>query len=178
MIDPAEMDRLMATIRQLVRAELSRLTYGGTYDYTVTAYADGLLTAQPTDTTTALPPITASLRGCMLAETVTPSVGGHAMVRFLNYSPTRPVIVGLTSTPVDSAIDASGAANLGPTAAAVVLADGDTGVARLGDQVTFFLPPNSPISGTLDGNPWVGTITIASAFNGLITRASPTVGAG
>lgn len=46
--------------------------------------------------------------------------------------------------------------------------DGVRGFARVGDQVQVVAPPAMPITGTLGGAPFVGVLTIATPFYGII----------
>lgn len=65
-------------------------------------------------------------------------------------------------------------------AALVLGADSDTApaAARVGDTVSIFFPPAMPVTGTVSGQPFVGTITVPGPGIGTIQTGSTKVGIG
>lgn len=103
-IDPPPSDRLLATIRAIIRAEDPVRSFRGIYEYTVQATNGTTVDCDATDTTISLPlhlakvPIRTSVTGeaVNLPATV---VGLRCLVAFVNADPTRPVIIGLDAIP-------------------------------------------------------------------------------
>src|ERR1700733_11647894 len=94
---PTSQDRLMQAIRQIIRAEMAQLVYGGgPYEYTVSGVnGDGSVNALPTDPTLTLPAITnVPMRSSTLGGTSKPTPGNRCLVEFVNQDSTRPIIVG------------------------------------------------------------------------------------
>ena len=82
-----------------------------------------------------------------------PSPGMNCVVAFLNFDPTKPIIMGVDSLGINP-------------------------VARLGDSVQSFLPPTLPVVGTVSGNPFTGVITVANPISGIIQGGSGRVFSG
>ena len=188
-VAPTVFDRLLAMFRALIRAELPQLTYFGTYEYSIQKAGSSTIDGSPTDTTIPLSSLTGiPLRSSLLGQVVdAQAVGGLALIRFINGDPERPVCVSILSIPKKAKLDATGSMKVGPSASKVVLNGGKLGVARVGDSVTFFLPPNSIVSGTLTApipppgptpTPFAGTLTVINGMSGIIGQGSPTVGSG
>jgi hypothetical protein len=184
-VAPTTADRLLAALRALIRAELPQLTFLGTYEYSIQAAGSATVDVSPTDTTIPLPTLTGvPLRSSLLGQVVSAqAVGGLALIRFINGDPTRPVCMGITTIPDTAALDATGEIQVGPSATKVVLNGGSLGVARVGDSVTFFLPPGSLVTGTMTPVsgppvPFTGTLSIVNGMSGIIGSGSPNVGAG
>ncbi len=57
----------------------------------------------------------------------------------------------------------------------VSFAGGTRAVARVGDPVQCFFPPSMAVTGTVSGNPFVGTITIVTPGTGIIQGGAPKV---
>lgn len=182
---PSASDRLLAALRSLVRAELPQLTFLGTYEFTIQGASGSTVDVSPTDTTISLPSFTGvPLRSSLLGQVVTAqAVGGLALLRFINGDPTRPVCMSITSIPETAVLDATGEMQIGPSASTVVLNGGSLPLARVGDSVTFFLPPGSLVTGTMTPIsgppvPFTGTLTVVNGFSGIIGSGSPNVGSG
>jgi hypothetical protein len=145
-------DRILAAIRAIIREEFANLTYRGIFKYSIVAVSGSppnvTLDCQPTDPTIGLP----SLQGIPMQSgidgiTTIPKVGMNCVVGFLNADPTLPIIFGVDSLGVNP-------------------------VARLGDQVTMFLPPTLAVVGTMLGSPFAGTIIVANPVTGVISQGS------
>lgn len=95
------------------------------------------------------------------------AVGSTVLVQFVEGDPAQPIITHF-ETP--------GQPGFVPDAIKIG-ADGGTppAVARVGDQVSVFFPAGMPVSGTVSGNPFTGTITIAVTGLGLIQTGSAKV---
>jgi hypothetical protein len=179
------MDRLLASLRALIRAELPQLTFFGTYEFSIQNAGPSTVDVQPTDTTISLPTMTSvPLKSSLLGSVVTAqSIGGLALIRFINGDPTRPVCVGITTIPEMQSTDATGTLNVGPSAMKVNLAQATLGVARVGDSVTIFLPPDSYVTGMItpvSGSPYAftGTLAVVNGMSGIIGSGSPNVVSG
>jgi hypothetical protein len=170
---PSALDRILLALRQLVSSELEPLKWYGTYEYSVTGSAPCTIDAVPTDPTTGLPPLSrVPLVSSLLGQTSTPAPTGLAHVRFVNGDPARPRVTALTATAQQATIDASSSMTLGASAGSIVLNGGTKPAALVGSYVTFFLPPNMPITGTLSGVPFSNVVTITNAFNGIIATGA------
>ena len=145
-------DRIKAAIRAIIREEFSRMTYRGFFSYSIVAINGSppnvTLDCTPSDPTVGLPslqdiPMQPGIDGI----TTIPSAGMGCVVFFLDADPTKPRIFGLDSLGVNP-------------------------VARLGDQVTMFLPPTLAVVGTVSGAPFAGSIIVASPITGVISQGS------
>lgn len=101
-------------------------------------------------------------------------------VAFLNGDPSQAFVESFDSAslPQTLTVDATGTLKLGPSATSVALAGGGAPVARQGDTVTVLFPGPIPVSGTVGGAPFTGTMTLASAGIGQIMTGSGKVAAG
>lgn len=174
-------DRLLGAVRALVRAELSRLSYLGTYAYTVQRAAAGTVDAAPASALPLPPLVGVPLASSLLGQRVTPAAAGApCRIRFVNGDPSRPVCVGIGAVPVRASVDATDTLRLGPSASAVALAGGSAALARVGDSCTFFLPPTAIATGTVTPPtgptfPLTGTLAILNGMSGLVAAGSRTV---
>lgn len=114
-IPPTTLDRIMAYVRMLVRAELPRLSFLGVYEYVVQGVGAGGATYDivPTDNTISLP----GSKGVPLrlsCATATLTQGSLVVLAFLNGDPSKPVLIGGAPKPTIQTIDASATLNLGP----------------------------------------------------------------
>lgn len=99
---PSAFDRLLATLRQIIRNEVPQLTYAGKWDYTITGVnaSDNTLNLDPgIDTTIPLGslqhvPVRSSTSGETLIIPPT-AVGNHCLVEFVNMDPSRPVVTSI-----------------------------------------------------------------------------------
>lgn len=177
MSDPNALDRFMSAIRALIRSELPRLKFLGTWEYSVSGVnGDSTVNAAPTDADAGLPALNnLSIVSGPEGGTSAPTPGNLCYVRFINGDPTRPVIVGNQALVRTSTFDATETVNVGPSADTVVLAGGDAPVARDGDAVAvYFGTPGVGLS--IQGTFQIGTPTTAGAFSGTITPAGPASG--
>lgn len=131
-------DRMLANLRQIIRAEFPQLTYGAIYEYAIQAVAADGSTADAVPTSTALPlpqQIKIPLRSGLLGEAVVAKIGVRCRVVFINADPTRPAVIGADGPPGTSTIDATQTMNIAPSATAVVIGAGSAYAARVGDTV-------------------------------------------
>ena len=183
-VQPTIADRLVASLRLIIRGELPQLTYCGTYEYAIQSVNGTAVSAAPTDTTLPLPTIAnMPVRPSVLGESVGGiQTGQTCLVQFINANPSRPVITSLSAISNTATIDAENSVSIGASSIAVALAGGSAPVARIGDMITVFLP-TSPvaITGVLKGpgGPFFfnGTITFTSPATGMMTAGSPSVSA-
>lgn len=153
-VDPTVDDRLLSALRAIVRAEVDRigLAYAGVFGYTIQGVhgepPDVQIDAVPNDPNIGLPDLVRiKMRPGIDGITSIPDTGIGCLVAFVDRDPSQPVIVSVDSLGVNP-------------------------VARLGDQVTVFLPPTLAIIGLLSGAPFTGTITVANPVTGVITQGS------
>lgn len=152
MTQPAVDDRIMAALRSLIREEFPRLKFFGIYEYTIKSVSgsapDVKISASPTDASIGLPDLVdITEQPSISGITSLPQSGLTCVVGFLNADPTRPVILGVESLGVNP-------------------------VARLGDQVTVFLPPTLAVQGVGAVGPFAGTITVFNPVTGVISQGS------
>ena len=155
--DPS--DRTLESLRAIIRTELGALQYAGLFQYTISNVSGTApsctIDCSPVNTSIGLPNLTGiKIQPSVSGITGTPTSGMNCVVAFLDRDPTKPVIMGVDSL-------------------------GANPVARLGDQVTVFMPPSMPIVGTLSGGPFTaGVITIANPVTGIISQGSGQVYSG
>ncbi len=167
----------MGAIRALIRAELPRLKYLGTWEYSIVGVnADGTVNTAPTDRDAGLPSLNdLSIVSGPEGGTSKPTPGNLCYVRFINGDPTRPVVTGNQALVRIATFDATDQVNVGPSADTVVLAGGNAPVARDGDAVAvYFGTPGTGIH--IQGNFQIGTPTTAGAFDGTLTMLTPACG--
>ena len=176
---PTPMDRLLTSLRLLIRGELPQLTYFGVYEYSIQNASGSTVDVAPVDTSTGLPSIQGvPLVSALLGQTATAS-SGLCRIRFINGDPTRPVCVGLAQLPASSGVNATGTLSIGPSASKIVLNNGTLGVARLGDQVTIYISPLCYVTGMItpaSGPPIpITSISITNGMGAMVGSASPNV---
>jgi hypothetical protein len=94
-------DRLLASIRAIIRAEFSNYRFNGIYEYSIDSTDGTTVDASPVDTSIGLPHIAkVVLASDNIGSTSVPTVGKLCRVMFLNGSPTRPICVGCDGDPV------------------------------------------------------------------------------
>ncbi len=178
-VQPTSLDRLLTSLRLIIRAELPQLTFFGTYEYSIQNASDSTVDVAPVDTTISLPSIKGvPLVSSLLGQAVQANEG-LCRIRFVNGDPTKPVCVGLRSLPSSSSTDATGTINVGPSASMVILNNGTLGVARLGDPITLYIPPGCYVTGMItpaSGPPIpITKISIVNGLGAMIGSASPNV---
>jgi len=90
-----EPDRMMAALREIIRGEVSRLTFLGTYGYVVESSDGSTVTARAINASLSLPPVVAiPLRNGVAGLNCKPQSGSTIAVGFLDGLPTQPFIVG------------------------------------------------------------------------------------
>ena len=95
------------------------------------------------------------------------------LVAFPAGDPSDPVVVSFDgNVPMTVTLDASGQITFAPNTGNVAP------VARLGDAVSVFFPPEIPFTGTVGGVPATGTLTIIQAAPGTIQAGSGRVSSG
>jgi hypothetical protein len=173
-------DRLLGSLRAIVREEAPQATFSGTYEYRIVAVRGARIDAAPASTLP-LPAISdLLLTPSVLGEVVAGvKIGQLVLVQFAGTDPTHPEIVGLSSASAMVTIDASEALSIGDGAEIVELAGGGAPVSRVGDEISIFLPLTPvPVSGviTLAGVPTyniVGTLTFLGPASGMIIAGNP-----
>lgn len=182
-VGPTGADRLLASLRLLIRAEVPTLTYFGTYEYSVQSSTGSTIDCSPVDTTSGLPSFSnLPVRPSVLGETVAGIQPGQlCLVQFVNADPSRPVVTRLDAISETLTIDASDSMSIGsPETTTVQLAGGDAPVARIGDMITVFLPLTPvAVSGVLQpgGLNFSGLVTFVSPATGMIVAGSTRVSA-
>lgn len=160
--------RLFGALRSMVR-ELGGITYLRTYPYRFINDNGDRLNLQAIDSAPGLPdiipiPVMPGMAG--LSAKLTPSQ--TVRVIFLEGDPAQPIVVGFDENlPQEVTIDATDFVNLG--------GEDGAGVGRQGDPIVGYLPPELPVAGTVSGAPFVGTITIATPFIGIVLDGSQKV---
>lgn len=167
LIPPAVLDRIMAYLRMLVRAEFPRLAFFGLYEYAVQDGSGSTYELAPTDNSISLPgskgvPLRVSLATADLPK------GSLVIVAFLNGDPSRACVIGASPQPTNMTIDVTATMNLGPTATLVKLAGGGAAIARTGDQITI-TPAGVTAAGLSNSG---GTVAATNNLVGTITGGS------
>jgi hypothetical protein len=179
-VQPTPLDRLYAPLRLLLQVEIPQFNYLGTYEYSVNSSNGQTVDASPVDTTIPLPSIAnMPVMPSTMAEVVGGIKSGQlCLVQFVNGDPTRPEIVGFSEASQTVTLDASESISLGsPNTISVPLAGGGAPVARVGDEITVFMPATPVVvSGVLNGVlNFVGTIGPFPPATGIITGGNPKV---
>jgi hypothetical protein len=154
-------DRVLGPIQQIIQKEIAPFRFFGRYEYTISNPSEKTIDCAPTDTALGLPDLQAVPLASDSIAAYAPPDGGKAHIMFVNGQPTQPVCVWTEGQ---------------PTAAQIL--GGPNPVARLGDQVTVFLPPTLPIVGvsTAPPGPFTGTILVANPITGIVSGGSAQVG--
>lgn len=165
LIPPATLDRIMAYLRMLVRAELPRLTFFGLYEYAVQNGSGTSYELSPTDNTIPLPgskgvPLRVSLATADLPQ------GSLVIVAFLNGDPSRACVIGASPKPTNMTIDVTATMNLGPSATLVKLAGGGAGIARTGDQIQISIAQFAAAGASNSGGPVATTAPMVGSITG------------
>lgn len=132
----SNLDRIIDSIRRIIRSEFANYTYLGVYEYSIQSVdgsgdADTTIDALPTDTTLTLPGINKlPLKPSIIGATSKPVAGKLCLIMFVNGKQSKPVCISCEG-PADKVKIGTGPA-----------------VARLGDSVL--------------AGPWGGTITTGS----------------
>lgn len=180
-MNPSPLDRILEPLRAIIRAEVAKLTYLGTWEYAVVGVnGDGTVNATATDPSAPLPSLNnLPIRSGPEGGTSAPTPGNACYVRFINGDPGRPVVVGNQAPVRTATFDATETVRVGPSVTnAVQLAGGNAPVARLGDAVNVYFPTTPiPIAGAavLIPGTFTGTITLPTPAVGVITTGQPKV---
>ena len=174
---PTSQDRLLQSIRSIIRAEFPQLTYIGLWEYAVVNSDGTTVDATPTDATIPLPQLSKiPLRAGIFGVNQKPSSETRLAVSFLNGDPTRPVVVG--------AFDSTGAKSVAFTTGSMSVNAGSLGtqehVATVEAVINLFI--NFVYFLNTAGNPssWSTTIlnpvgfpaTFLAALTTMITDAA------
>lgn len=106
---PTSFDRLLQSLRAIIRAEFPQSTYAGIYEYSIQSSSGTTVNIDPVDTSIPLPSIpNVELRPSILGATVTSPIfpGTKCLVSFINKDPTRPFIFSIAGPPASAAITA------------------------------------------------------------------------
>lgn len=137
--DPKYVNRLVNMIRRIVRSEFPKMTFLGSYEYSIQSVNVDLIDISPTDTTVGLPSLASvPMNPGLLGEVVTPTSGKSVVVIFLNGNPSRPVIIGIVGPNDKSSITVTGDFSIIP--------GGLLKVAGASDFVALGSPTNSNFS--------------------------------
>jgi hypothetical protein len=184
--DPSALDRLLLSLRTLIRAQAPTLTLFGTFEYVVHASRGSgestVVDVSPVDTSLPLPSATnLPLRPASLGESVQGVVSGQkCRVEFLDANPAKPVVTGLQAVSGAVTVNASSSLAIGSASTPIVaIGGGLIPVGRQGDAVTISLPPPVPpptISGLVNGLGFTGTMTgLPPAVAGMLTGGQSNV---
>lgn len=171
----------MAPLRKIIREEVAKLSYLGTWEYTTVAVnGDGTVNASTTDGNAPLPSLNnLSIQADAAGSLGTPTPGNKCYVRFINGDPSRPIVVGNAPLCQTATVDATDTVEIGPSVSnAVELGGGNAPVAREGDSVTVYFPiVPTPVVGMVIAEPgtFSGTITFPLPAVGVITSGTPKV---
>ena len=160
-------NRILDSIRQIVREVFAAQTFLGQYRYSVKS-SNGTgractVDVEPVNKSIGLPAHTnVPIRPGVLGEFVdNVPEGTLATVIFLDGSPALPRVVAFEGLSTNETVDAGDTLNLGPTASTTNLGGGGAGVVGLSDIGLAYFPSPCPISGVINGTqPFVGTIAI------------------
>lgn len=143
-LQPTLDDRLLASLRALIRAEFPTATFlGGLYEFVVTATDGTTLDGTPTDPSLPLPPLNKIPIGSLAEGGVSkPAIGTMCLVEFVNGDPSRPVVSHIDPMVQTATLDAGQVVNIGPTAVNPVrIGPGPyQSAARVGDSIQIFFP--------------------------------------
>lgn len=168
--------RRLAAQRRLLSLLLPDYRFRGVHEFRVVSQEGERLNLHPVRTSSGMPSLRrVRVRPGIPGASAQVTLGALVLVTFIDGSPTRPAVVALEDAdgaafqPIELNLDATTAINLA----------GDTrGVARVGDPVQLLFPPAMPVTGTVGGSPFVGTITVAQPGVGVIQAGSGKVRAG
>ena len=147
-VQPTALDRLLTSIRNLIRGEFPQYTFAGLWEYSIQAVnSTGTLDLQPTDTTISLPDLSnVGFSPSLLAESSMATMGSTCLVEFVNGDPTRPRVISIGATVFMGTIDASQTINVGPSASSVNLGAAQMPTARTTDTVSVYFPPGTTLT--------------------------------
>ena len=165
--------RILNYLAVLVRQMTSRYDYAALYAATVVSQnADGSCEVKPD--VDAFGPGLSSVpyRSGIPGVTVNLIGGARCLLGFDGLDPAKPYVVVYDAAQVDS-LTVTSVTKITVNAPHVNLGDEDgDNVARIGDLVTSALPPAVPVTGTLNGLPFVGVMVVADPIIGVITASS------
>ena len=149
-VQPTPLDRLLTSVRNLIRSEFPAYTYLGVWEYTIQGVnsSTGAIDADPVDTTIPLPVLAGiPLKSPILAEqAVQATRGSLCLIEFINADPTRPNVVSIGATIFEGTIDAAQTVNLGPSAGQVQLGFATSPIARMSDTCVVYFSVTAPFA--------------------------------
>lgn len=102
-------ERLLQSFRSLVQDELSRLFYGPPVEYVITSADTMKINCAPVDAASKWPPLSnVPLKPSISGEIVKPTVGGKALIVFLDNDPTQYRCISVEGTTQQTAFSTSG----------------------------------------------------------------------
>ncbi len=172
----SDTSRRLAAQRRLLALLLPDYKFRGVHEFRVVSQEGERVNLQPVRASAGMPSLRrVRVRPGIPGASAKITLGTLVLVTFIDGSPTRPAVVAFedadaaTFEPIEMNLDATTAINL---------AGGSRGVARVGDPVQLLFPAAMPVTGTVGGAPFVGTITVAQPGVGVIQAGSGKVMAG
>lgn len=167
-LPPTILDRLLTSIRALIRAEMPTSTFEAVYEYTVTNSTPTTLDCQPTDPSLPLPTLNGIPIGSLSESGLgQPDNGALCLIEFANGDPTRPFVSGLNPMNKTVTIDASQLVNIGASASnPIMIGPGPyQDAARVGDSGQIFFPVGY-VTGVavLSATPFSLTLTMVPCY--------------
>lgn len=99
-------ERLLVSIRKLIRAEMAQQSYAGVWEYTIVSGTTTTVDVKSDHLT--MPDLTkVPMMPGLLGEVVLPTAGAKCRIRFVNNDPTRPECVGIVGDSRNSTVDVS-----------------------------------------------------------------------
>lgn len=183
--------RLLAALRTLVRELVgARLDYLGVYSYRVSEMVAERANLTALDASRGLPDLSLMAQWCGVSGAWSKLTAGcDVLIAFADGDPARPVIVGFGpkgsdgAIPEETEVDATDELRLGESVGtAVILADGDAHVARVGDAcdagtwlVQNTVSPPAPAGVAFTYTPPGGGTPVSFILVGAVTvQTSPT----
>ncbi len=173
-MNPAVADQIAVSIRALIRDEFPQLTYSTTWEYAITsANADGTVNGVATSPIP-LPPLNnVPIASLVLGGVCAPVIGSNFLVDFINQDGARYAVISAEAARV-ATVDASESIEVGESATVKLGPEGAQPVGREGDKVTVFFPVGI-LTGTLNGSPYTGRLSILSPTSGIVTSGAERV---
>lgn len=149
-------------VADLIRAIAAPERAFGVYEYRVVSMAGNRVNLQAVDKSLGIPDLSAVSVWTAPGISAQLVAGATVAVSFLNGDRSKPIV--MACTPPDRAGHEPDRLDLG--------GEGGVPVARVGDTVSVMFPAVVPVSGTLSGAPFVGTMQLTTSAAGIIQGGS------